>query len=105
MSLSLELISLANVFGPITLSLLSVLDIWPEADVSNLPADAQSVEGLETMLREFDCNQSTLPLLVVYRGPVASATHDCSLFKALEFAADRRHACLIIGEFNGPNVF
>ncbi len=49
-SLSLELISLANVFGPITLGLLSVLDTWPEADVSNLPADVQSVEGLETML-------------------------------------------------------
>ncbi len=104
-SLSLELISLANVFGPITLTLLSVLDTLPEAGISNLPADAQSVEGLETMLCELDCNQSTLPVLVVYRTPAASTKYDCGLLKALEFAADRRHAYLILGEFKEPNVF
>ncbi len=87
------------------MGLLSVSDTWPEADFLNLPADARSIEALEAMLCEVDCNQSTLPVLVVYRSLAASTTYDCSLFKDLEFAADGRHVYLIIGEFDGPNVF
>ncbi len=72
--------------------------------ISILPTDAQSTDGFGTICCELNYNRSALPVLVVYRSPTASATDDSSLFKALEYAAGLREECLILGDFNGPNV-
>ncbi len=68
----------------------------------SLPADAESTDGLEAIY--CDIHQHCLPILVIYRSPSAWLDDDSHLFKALKFVSTQRDDCLIVGDFNCPNV-
>ncbi len=67
-----------------------------------LPAEAQPSTGFEAIICELHTNQSTLPVLAVYRSPNASEDDHDRLFKAMDFVFKPRGQYLIISDFNAP---
>ncbi len=69
-----------------------------------LPAEAQPSTGFEAIICEQHINQSTLPVLVVYRSPNDSEDDHDRLFKAMDFVSKLHGECPSTGDFNAPHM-
>ncbi len=71
---------------------------------ASLPADAESTDEFGAIYCGIHQHHSSFPILVIYRTPSASLDDDSHLFKALKFVSTQRDNCLVVGDFNDPNV-
>ncbi len=69
-----------------------------------LPAEAQLSLGFGVIICEQLTNQSTLPAFAADRSPNASIDDHDRLFTAMNFVYKHRGECLIIGDFNAPDM-
>ncbi len=70
----------------------------------SLPSHAQSIDGFEVIYCELHHTQPSLPVLSVYRSPSASAPADIHLFQSIQYVSNQQNDCVILGDFNVPQI-